>query len=227
MQRVIWNNMLKFGIGLQIVENQLIRNVDIILNNLINEFDKYFPAQEMKLYDAISIILDPKHMSVYNETKDLINYGKDELKLILQHFGVTKLGYANQRLSPIVDRNQVIVEYNILKLLLFDIKDKYSNFNTTDRVLLSWNDLQTVTKNECQEIFKLFKILSVLQTHSVTNERVHSYRKWLMDDKRQSINHENIDSSLRLIFNSNVKKQFYNDTANLFLQSKRREFITS
>ena len=139
LQKVVWNKNREYKIGFAVIEGTLRRKADEIVTNVLEEIIHCFPEKEMNLYETVGILFDPYYFTPYNDTNELNDHEKNELNILLKHFHEEKAQNCNRNVQCIVDRKKIIVEYGVIKIRLFELRNKYTELDTTTRMLHVWN----------------------------------------------------------------------------------------
>src|SRR5205823_439034 len=143
---------------------------------------------------------DPWSFKMYNTINELGRHGKLELQIVLDHYA------ANCRLNEPncigVDTEIAKGQYEGLKTILFNMSNSYDDVKSkTQRIYMSTYNILSNHYNDFQCICNVLKMILLIETSIIDNERVHSVRKLIEADQRQTLLPCNLDAILRLKYN--------------------------
>lgn len=197
-------------------------------DNLEAEWD---PTQ-MRVNKYYGVALDPLSCQKFDSLKDLKStrnrkYGEGEIKYIVEYFNK----YNDGDTDPINDRD-AIIQFRIIKPLLFALKDEYKSIDNISRrfrmLSIHFNKDQF---NSMGIIRKLYTFQVINCKHIMENERSHGRRKKLLASNRQNMQIITQEAREGLKYNckpwySKDMIPFFVKSIEMFEETKNRDFMT-
>ena len=139
------------------------RNIDSIKQKIIDailrKLDERFPANESNVMFAFGV-LGLRPISFLSH-KDLIDWGNDQIEILISHFGHTKTSaISGKTADPVIDAESTRKEWGLVKPLV--IKSGYPR----DKMSTLWGFINTYHKDEFPNLIKLAALALTAPIHT-------------------------------------------------------------
>ena len=201
------------------------RNIDSIkqkfIDAILRKLDERFPANESNVMFSFGV-LGLRPISFLSQ-KDLIDWGNDQIEILISHFGQTKTSaISGKTADPVIDAETTRKEWGLVKPLV--IKSGYPR----DKMSTLWGLINTYHKDEFPNLIKLAALALTAPIHTSDSEHGFSAQNLTKTSVRNRRSSVRVDDLLTVKLEGGKLEEFDYDSAyEHWKNTKQRKIFSS